>query len=316
MRLGAKRIPWTEAEDAVVRERYGYLPAAEVGRLIGRSEPAIWHRAKALGLDKRRERHDSWAEAELDEVRRYYSIECPSVIAKRLGRTTSAVSQQAAVLGVVSNKALIAAATVHGYFSEITTAEQAYILGLMAADGNISEPHPRIIFGLQASDAHLVEWVRDRLNPKASIYRTRDGFAKIQITSSRMVSDLARYGVVPRKSLTLQWPSGLGPLLRPYLTGHFDGDGWIYTIRGDCPGWGTGSGSRQFLADMKEYILAETGVAMWKIQKRRGAELYQMAKTGSSALVLDEWLHLDGYGLARKRFPVWMRHGYYASPQG
>lgn len=303
MRLGAKRVPWTAEEDAIVREQYGHLSAAEVGRLIGRSEAAIWGRVRALGLEKRQERHDPWTEAELAEVRRCYSTERPAVIAGRLGRSAAAVSWQAQRMGVLSRKALIPQGAVHDYFSAITTAEQAYILGLLIADGNVADGHPRLQFGLVAEDGYLVEWVRDQLNPRASVFHTKDGRMTIQITSSQMVADLAPFGIVPRKSRTIHWPAELGPLLRPFLAGHFDGDGWIYLVRGKYPGWGTCSGSLEFLVEMKEYIRVSTGVVLEKIHHRPDTNLWQVATTGRGAAVLDEWLHRDGFGLVRKRQP-------------
>jgi hypothetical protein len=303
MRLGEKRRSWTAAEDATVRGHYGRMSAAEVGRLIGRSEPAVWGRVRILGLDKRQERHDPWTDAELAEVQRCYSTERPAVIAARLGRSVAAVSWQAQRMGVPSGKALIAAATVHDYFGAVTTAEQAYVLGLLAADGCVADDHPRVIFGLKAGDAHLVEWVRDRLNPLANPYRTPEGFSKIQVTSRQMVADLAPFGIVPRKSRTLPWPAMLGPLRRPFLAGYFDGDGTGYVVRDRYPGWGVCSGSEAFLIDMKEYIRVSTGVVMEKIHHRPKTDLYQVTTTGQRAFVVDEWVHRDGFGLARKRIP-------------
>ena len=312
MRAGAKRVPWTAEEDAIVTANYEQMCAAEVALLVGRSEDAIVGRARVLRLRKRQERHDPWTDAELAEVRRCYSTEQPAAIAARLGRTVSAVSQQAALMGVRSHKALIADATVHDYFSGgIRTAEQAYILGLLAADGNIADEHPRLHFGLQESDAHLVAWVRDRLNPMASLYRApADGHTTIQITSSQMVADLAPFGIVPRKSRTIHWPAELGPLLRPFLTGHFDGDGWIHIVRGKYAGWGTCSGSPEFMADMKEYVRTSTGVVLEKIHRRPMTNLWQVNKTGTGAFALNEWLHQDGYGLARKQYPAHIRARY------
>jgi hypothetical protein len=40
-----------------------------------------------------------------------------------------------------------------------------------------------------------------------------------------MVADLEKWGVVPRKTFTLPWPSLPGELMRHYLRGYFDGDG-------------------------------------------------------------------------------------------
>lgn len=297
------RRRWTSAEDQYVRDHYDREPAEKIAAELGRSADSIWIRAKLLGIGKREEFHAVWTSADLEDVRRNYGTESPASIAKRLGRTTSAVSQQAKVLGVVSRKALVTAATVHDYFSKVASAEQAYILGLLAADGNIATGYPRIQLGLQAKDAHLVEWVRDRLNPKMALsVRPADGHAVLLITSAQMVADLAEHGIVPRKSMTLAWPSHLGALQRPFLCGYFDGDGSACLAREKYPIWSVCSGSDRFLADMKACVLESTGVVMQKIQHRPLADLYQVAVSGRGALVVDQWVHGDGFGLARKRF--------------
>ena len=301
------RRRWTAAEDDIIRVRYGELSAADLGALIDRTEDAIWLRARNLGLDKRQEEARPWTAAELDEVRNCYSAERPADIASRLGRTTSAVSQQAKCLGVVSAKRLIVLATIHDYFAEVSTAEQAYILGLLAADGCVSDRHPRITFGQQSKDAELVRFIRDRLNPEANLHRTPNGFTVLQVTSAQTVADLARFGIVPRKSRILTWPCHLGDLLRPFLLGYFDGDGSMYLPRDnrgrERPGWTVCSGTEPFLIEMKDYILTAAGVALQKIQHRKDSDLWQVAVTGKRAIALDEWLHQDGLGLPRKKIP-------------
>lgn len=296
------RRRWTDAEDETVRRLYGSLTAAEIGERLERTENSVWLRAKILGLDKREE-VTPWSDAEVAELRRCYPTEPPRQIAARLGRTPSSIYQQARVMGLISGKMRIVDATVHDYFTSVQTAEQAYLLGLLAADGNVSGQHPRVILGLQAKDIALMEWVRDRLNPAANLsIASRDGFAVLQVTSRQMVTDLAEYGIVPRKSRILAWPHQLGPLLRPFLLGYFDGDGSAFKASKGRPGWNVCSGSEQFLIDLKEYVRQQTGVVMEKIQHRPASFLYQVSTTGRNAWIVNDWLHRDGLGLPRKQF--------------
>jgi hypothetical protein len=304
-----RRRRWTPAEDNTIRQLYGTTSAAEIASRIDRTADAVWIRAvRTLGLDKRGEVRP-WSQDELDYLADNYPHGTPSEIAEHLTRSPSAVYQQARAIGLEGRKAAIIAATVHDYFARVTTAEQAYVLGLLAADGNVASDHPRVMFGLQAKDRALVEWVRDRLNPKTTISAaSRDGFAAIQVTSRQMVDDLASWGIVPRKSRTLPWPRQLGEeLLRPYLLGYFDGDGCMYVRwRNGLPyaGWNVCSGSEQFLVDMKEYVREAARVTLQKIHHRAGADLWQVSVTGRAAAALYEWMHQDGLGLARKRLPA------------
>jgi len=300
-----RRRRWSKAEDDVVRDLYGTLDAAALGARIDRTADAIWLRARHLGLEKRPEDAIPWTEADLAELHRCYATEPPQQLAKRLGRTPSAVYQQARHTGLDSHKTLVTQSAVTDYFDRISTAKQAYVLGLLAADGNVTDDG-RIAFGLQAKDAHLVAFVRDQLFPKAGLSTSsRDGFVFFQCTSRPMAAALAQWGVVPRKSRIVPWPSGLGGLRRPFLLGYFDGDGSAYLVRNRYPGWTVCSGSRQFLVDMKEYILQSTDVMLEKIHHRPGTNLYQVVTTGNGAYLVDQWLRRDlpGLGLARKCIP-------------
>jgi hypothetical protein len=273
------------------------MTAGDLGIYLDRTARSVEERARRLGLISKQQEATDSARAMLREIR-------------QPGAGTLAVSTAAplpARPGWMPQKTYIASATNHGYFSAVEAAEQAYVLGVLAADGCIGSVHPRIHLGLQAQDAHLVEYVRDRLNPAAKLHRRPNGYAMLQVTSRQMVADLAAYGIVPRKSRILQWPAQLGELLRPFLLGYFDGDGSMYLPRDrhgrERPGWTVCSGTEQFLIDMKDYIRAATGVEMQKIQHRAGADLWQVAITGLGAVVVSEFLHLDGLGLERKRFP-------------
>lgn len=307
------RRRWSASEDAILRSEYVTAEAPELAERLDRTAASIHHRARTLGLVKRTERHDAWTQAELGTLRAGYATEGTAALAAQLGRSPFSVRQQAAVLGLASARTEAVRSVAHAYFADIRTDEQAYILGLLAADGNVASLKPRVVLGLQAKDAHLVGWVRDRLAPAAGMSVRPDGYTVLQVTSARMVADLEPHGIVPRKSRTLPWPHHLGALLRPYLLGYFDGDGFAYVARNhgtDRPGWGVCSGSLEFIEDLKAYVEQETGVRLWKIQHRRGADLWQTATTGRNAWIIGEWLRLEGVGLERKRFPAHLTEPY------
>ena len=303
-RLGVSRRgdlrPWTATEDDLIREQYGRMSAARIGREISRTENAVVLHAVRLGLNQQEEAA-ARAHATLATLHQPpdgSGFPEANVPAPPLPWTPD---------NPVCRKTFITESAVHDYFSTVTTAEQAYILGLLAADGNVPSGHPRVTLGLQAKDMRAVEFVRDRLNPAARLSPIADGRMVLQITSRQMVADLARFGIVPRKSRTLVWPVILGDLQRPFLLGYFDGDGSMFLPRDrhgrERPGWTVCSGSEKFLIDMRDYIRDAIGVELQQIQHREGADLWQVAVTGLSAVVVDKWLHQDGYGLMRKRFP-------------
>jgi len=195
----------------------------------------------------------------------------------------------------------------HEYFSRIERPIQAYVLGLLASDGNVASDRPRIQFSVHEEDRILTEIVRDELAPGSPImmptcriYR----LAKVHFTSPRMYRDLAKLGVIPRKSHTLSWPEMLPrDFINSYLLGVFDGDGWI-TIDKRKPVLyhtpGIISASSTFLERAAQEIAAAIDVPLVRLSAVN-QRAFTIRYGGKSAILMSEWLHRDLPGLARKR---------------
>jgi hypothetical protein len=195
----------------------------------------------------------------------------------------------------------------HDYFHGFERPIQAYVLGLLASDGNVYSDRPRIQFSVHEEDKILTEIVRDELAPGSFILTPpcRDyRLAKVCFTSPRMYADLAALGVVPRKSHTLSWPDLLpGIFVNSYLLGVFDGDGWItidkrkptlyYTI-------GIISASPTFLERAAQEINAVIDVPLARLSAVN-QRAFTIRYGGKSAVLISEWLHRDLPGLTRKR---------------
>lgn len=194
----------------------------------------------------------------------------------------------------------------HEYFHCVERPIQAYILGLLASDGNVTSDRPRIAFSVHQKDRELVEIVRNELAPGSSILTPpcrNYKLAKVCFTSSIMRADLATLGIIPRQSLILKWPEALPMhLANSYLLGVFDGDGWItYDRRKKNLYFSIGftSASKPFLERVREVIHEAVGVPSIKIVDNNSA--YRILYGGASASAVHEWLHRDLPGLARKR---------------
>lgn len=129
------------------------------------------------------------------------------------------------------------------YFDDITTHEQAYILGLILADGsnknNPAKPNYGTIYiGLQEEDKHIL------LQCSSLIQNTRplilDDKSKqnikwkkqyrLVIFSKHMSDVLAnKWGCTSNKSYSLTFPDQLNPeFYNSFIRGFFDGDGCLY----------------------------------------------------------------------------------------
>ncbi len=198
----------------------------------------------------------------------------------------------------------------HDYFNRIERPIQAYVLGLLASDGNVASDRPRIQFSVHEEDRILTEIVRDELAPGSPIimppcrtYR----LAKVHFTSPGMYADLAKLGIIPRKSRTLTWPEMLArDFINSYLLGVLDGDGWI-TIDKRKPilyhTIGIISASPMFLKRAAQEIAAAIDVPLARLSAVN-QRAFTIRYGGKSAILISQWLHRDLPGLARKRIPV------------
>jgi len=147
----------------------------------------------------------------------------------------------------------------HNYF-EVLNNNSAYFLGFMFADGYITDNN-RVCINLSSKDVSVLESFKKELNYTGPI-GTHKGFHKqiqkdfefksLRITSEKLCKDLAKYGVTPRKTKTIQFPNLPDHLVSDFIRGYFDGDGWLSkgqkTILGFC------SGSKQFLTSLESIL--------------------------------------------------------------
>lgn len=196
----------------------------------------------------------------------------------------------------------------HDYFARIDSPMKAFVLGILAADGNVMPKHHRITLELSAKDADLLETVRDQLVPGGAITsRSRRGFDYLVLAfvSHQMVEDLEALGITAAKSRTLKWPEKLPSFFaREFILGYFDGDGFItYNERPNrrYPYLGFTSGSSSLLASIADVIEQHTNIKAGGPWRRGITGTHIIRFAGNDAFIVDKWLHASGLGLKRKR---------------
>lgn len=126
------------------------------------------------------------------------------------------------------------------YFETIDTEAKAYLLGFILADGCIYDNQsklqdrnwqPQVCLQIHNKDVQVLNLLKNETgsNKKVVFLSTRPN-CKFSLTSLKMVNDLKKLGVVPRKSLTAQFPNySQVPkyLFHHFMRGLFDGDGCI-----------------------------------------------------------------------------------------
>ena len=122
------------------------------------------------------------------------------------------------------------------YFENIDTAEKAYWLGFIEADGSINKEHHSLTIGLAIRDYDQLHRFKRAINATYPIHEYKAHLntldrsyesCSIIITSEKMVSDLMDKNVLPKKTKNEIPPNIDKKWYKDFIRGFFDGDGWI-----------------------------------------------------------------------------------------
>lgn len=117
------------------------------------------------------------------------------------------------------------------FFQEINCEENAYFLGLLIADGNVFKDNTgrqaSISITLDLKDEYILQKFKEVLQADTSVGYDGRGCGQIAVRSNIMAEDLAKYGVIPRKSYHTYLPEIPNQYMWHVLRGIFDGDGSI-----------------------------------------------------------------------------------------
>lgn len=207
-----------------------------------------------------------WNDNEINFLRSNYEKMSYREIGEYLGRTHSSVENKANKIGINRDRKYKFNID---FFKNPLSEHPAYWIGFIAADGGISKDYKSFGITLKRDDyEHLKKLNKDISGNIEVKFRTRKEciFAgkhvpereqcNIVVYSTEMVRDLAQYGVVPQKSLTLKFPIiEDDDLMWAYLRGYFDGDGSIYyDKRSNQLRTKITSGSPLFRISFQEYL--------------------------------------------------------------
>lgn len=131
-------------------------------------------------------------------------------------------------------------------FQDIDTAEKAYWLGFLAADGCVFDrgKNASVLINIHQRDKKHLEKFANFMNTNAKIVEhiQTEGFSnntpmvKIVLNSIKLARDLTEKGICPKKSLILKPPKIEKQFWLPYILGYFDGDGSVFSTKQNL--WG------------------------------------------------------------------------------
>lgn len=124
---------------------------------------------------------------------------------------------------------------IENYFEVIDSEIKAYLLGWVASDGCI---RPKTLHvELHEHDIEILELFRKEICPSALITKRKNRNACwVTISSKKIIEDLCYHlNVEPKdKQNKVRIPKINSILIRHFLRGFFDGDGWVHTMRTVC----------------------------------------------------------------------------------
>jgi hypothetical protein len=194
------------------------------------------------------------------------------------------------------------------YFENIVTEKQAYFLGLLAADGNVSNKRNTISLSLNVDDGlDLIEEFKKELNSTGSIKiytdkRTdhkRKSMATIQFTSQKTKEDLQKIGLGPKKTTDLAYPKINKELDKHFIRGFIDGDGSFHYKREILVF--SLVGTKSILESIQQILEEELEITPRKLMKHVTG-VYYLSLAHKNTLKLREWIYKDcSIAMKRKR---------------
>lgn len=180
--------------------------------------------------------HRPWTKEEIEFIRINIGKITYDKMGAHINRSYSAIQSKVRYLPFQKK---IKKHAVNFNFFKKWSREMSYVLGFIAADGNICHSGNAHTLHIACDDKDVIEKIKKVLNYSGPIYeKTRPANTKIsyslRICDKTIFADLNKLGITERKSLTLS------PVVKPafitdFLRGYLDGDGTVHVSTGKYP---------------------------------------------------------------------------------
>lgn len=178
------------------------------------------------------------------------------------------------------------------YFKVIDTEGKAYFLGLLYADGNISNKKQAVVrLTLQESDKEILEKLKKELSygcplsfSKSKIKNRQNTFT-LYLCNFMIKENLISLGCIPRKSFLLRFPTfNQVPksLVHHFIRGYFDGDGCICLA--GTPTFSILS-TRNMIENINQIFHENTGIGIKKLETHPNKINMQYRISGNKQII-------------------------------
>lgn len=121
------------------------------------------------------------------------------------------------------------------YFEQIDSAEKAYIIGLLYADGSVNKKQYNVKITLQEKDKDILDKINNllgsdrKLNFISKPNERSQNYYSLTVSNKKICEQLIKVGVVPNKAFKIRLPNLEDNLIFHFIRGYFDGDGYTNT---------------------------------------------------------------------------------------
>lgn len=185
--------------------------------------------------------------------------------------------------------------SVNEKFFDKWTSQIAYVLGFTFADGNIYKNS--LAWDIQKRDLNILKKINCILKSTYPIIERKNS-VRLRINNQLLIKNAQSVGLLPKKSLRLSFPKIPNKLIRHFIRGYLDGDGWlVIRKKGDEIDLGFVCGNRSFLEDLSGEIYNSLGIYRKVREKNKITKKGFKSKTflleyySSNAVVVANWLY-------------------------
>jgi hypothetical protein len=272
------------------------VTVAQIGAELKLSGGSICRHAERLGLPRRSRRVAASDRATFEAL--YSGGLTLTEVASRTGFHRDTVRKALVHRGVTLQDRTRKWPVRRDAFADPVSPEGWYWIGMLAADGCVRGPSISLVQHISRA-AMLIRFLAFVGSAGRPLRVTNHGHGLVaDVSSPEMAADLARHGVVPRKSLTMKASDAAAdqPL---FWLGVFDGDGCCTFSRAGVPTIGI-VGSRALMTQFAAFLHSRLGIPVPSVG--RNSTVSDVRVTGDRARQLaDLWLSLGIVSLEPKR---------------
>lgn len=190
------------------------------------------------------------------------------------------------------------------YFSE-SNEKMAYLIGFIAADGNVSKKYHNLTITLSEVDIDFLRQIKQELGGReVKTYQNQDGFSFCtwSCASRQIREDLEKYNIIPNKTFSFTFPESLPKIFwKDFIRGYFDGDGSIYE---DANGlrFSIVSAEEDILEKINQYFFENCQTSKQNVykNKKQSIEYVLRYRTQDAINIFNHIYYKDCFCLPRK----------------